>query len=265
METETALTVGTVASLAGVTVRTLHHYDEIGLVAPAEHSSAGYRLYSRRDIERLQEVLFFRELGIGLAEIRRIVEETGYRRDEALGIQRELLLSRSSRLLVMVEAIDRSINAAQKGINMTTEEILDVFGDFDPAGHQAEVNERWGDTDAYEESNRRVSSYKKHDWLQLRSEADALDQRLLVLMTNGIAADSIEAMDVAEEHRVHITKWFYNCTPEIHAGLGHMYIADSRFRDSIDKAEDGLAQYLSEAIAANHQRLGSTPENSPDE
>lgn len=126
-----------------------------------------------------------------------------------------------------------------------------MFGDFDPAEHQVEVEERWGDTDAYKESNRRVSRYTKQDWLQLRSEANALDQGLLVLMTNGVAADSIEAMDLAEEHRVHITKWFYECTPEIHAGLGHMYIADSRFKESIDTAGDGLAQYLSEAIAAN--------------
>jgi DNA-binding transcriptional MerR regulator len=263
METEIALTVGAVARLAGVTVRTLHHYDEIGLVSPAEHTDAGYRLYSRRDIERLQEVLFFRELGIGLTEIRRIVEEPEYRRVEALGSQRELLLSRSSRLLAMVEAIDRAINAQRKGIDMTTEEMLDVFGDFDPANHRVEVEERWGDTDAYEESKRRVSSYTKQDWLQLRSEADALDQELLVLMTNGVAAESIEAMDLAEKHRAHITKWFYECTPEIHAGLGQMYVTDSRFEDNIDTAGDGLAQYLSDTIAANHQRLGSAPVNPP--
>lgn len=261
MESETALTVGTVARLAGVTVRTLHHYDEIGLVSPAAHTNAGYRLYSRRDIERLQEVLFFRELGIGLTEIRRIVEEPGYRRDEALGNQRELLLSRSVRLLAMVEAIDRAINAEQKGINMTTEEMLDVFGDFDPAEHQAEVEERWGGTDAYDESNRRVSRYTKKDWLQLKSEAAILNQGLLDLMANGVAADDIEAMDIAEEHRAHITKWFYECTPEIHAGLGDMYVTDSRFKHEIDKAGDGLAQYLSEAIAANHRRLGPTQGN----
>lgn len=258
MESETALTVGTVARLAGVTVRTLHHYDEIGLVSPAAHTNAGYRLYSRRDIERLQEVLFFRELGIGLTEIRRIVGEPGYRRDEALGVQRELLLSRSRRLLAMVEAIDRAINVEQKGINMTTEEMLDVFGDFDPAEHQVEVEERWGDTDAFGESHRRVSRYTKQDWLELRSEAAALDHSLLELMANGVAADSIEAMDIAEEHRAHITKWFYECTPKIHAGLGDMYVDDSRFKHSIDRAGDGLAQYLSEAIAANYQRFGST-------
>jgi len=265
MEAETALTVGAVARLAGVSVRTLHHYDEIGLVSPAEHTNTGYRLYSRRDIERLQEVLFFRELGIGLTEIRHIVEEPGYRRVEALGSHRELLLSRSCRLLAMVDGIDRAINAERKGISMTTEEMLDVFGDIVPEDHQVEVEERWGDTDAYEESNRRVSSYTNQDWLQLRSEADALDHRLLILMANRDRADSIEAMDIAEEHRSHINKWFYECTPEIHAGLGQMYVTDARFRQSIDTAGDGLAEYLSGAIAANYQRLGSTPANPLDE
>lgn len=264
METESALTVGTVARLAGVTVRTLHHYDEIGLVTPSDHTDAGYRLYSWQDIKRLQEVLFFRELGMSLNEIRLIIEESGYRRDKALRRQRELLLSQSSRLLAMVEAIDRAANAERKGIDMTPEEMLEVFGDFDSAEHQEEAERRWGDTAAFKESSGRVSGYTKQDWLQLKSEADALDQRLLVLMESGVAADSMKAMDLAESHRAHITRWFYECTPEIHAGLGHMYVADSRFKDSIDMAGDGLAQYLSDAIAANHQRLGSTPENPAD-
>lgn len=254
METETDLTVGTVARLAGISVRTLHHYDEIGLVSPDGHSDAGYRLYSRRNIARLQEVLFFRELGVSLADIGRIVEEPGYDRAEALEGHREQLLAQSGRLLAMVDMIDRAINAEQKGINMTSEEMLEVFDGFDPAEHQAEAEERWGGTDPYAESNRRVSGYTKQDWLQLKSEAREIDGQLLALMASGVAADSVEAMDIAEEHRTHITKWFYDCTPEVHAGLGSMYVSDSRFQKNIDKAGEGLAQYLSDAIAANHER-----------
>lgn len=257
METGNTLTVGAVARLAGATVRTLHHYDEIGLVSPTERTDAGYRLYNRRDVERLQEVLFFREIGISLAEIRRIIEEPGYRRSEVLSNQRELLLAQSRRFLAMVEVIDRTTSTEQKGNNMTTEEMLEVFADFDPEDHQVEAEERWGDTDAFRESGRRVSGYSKQDWLQLRGEADALDQRLLGLMTNGVSADGVEAMDLAEEYRAHITKWFYECTPKIYAGLGRMYVDDPRFKDRIDKVGDGLAQFLSDAIKANHQRLGS--------
>ena len=254
MDEETPLTVGTAARLAGVTVRTLHHYDEIGLVSPSEHTDAGYRLYGRQEIERLQEVLFFRELGFRLDEIRRVMDEPDHRRHDVLRKQRELLLDRSKRLRTMVDVIDTTIEADRKGINMTTEEMLGVFGDFDPADHLAEVKERWGSTDAYEDSNRRVSGYSKQDWIELRSEASTIDQGLLDLMANGVGADSVEAMDLAEEHRAHISKWFYSCTPEIHAGLGQMYVFDLRFKENIDTAGEGLAQYLSDAIAANHER-----------
>jgi len=254
METGSDVTVGTVARLAGISVRTLHHYDEIGLVSPDGHSDAGYRMYSRRNIERLQEVLFFRELGMGLADIRQIIEKPGYTRGTTLESHKEQLIAQSSRLLAMVDLIDRTVNAEQKGINMTSEEMLEVFDGFDPVEYQAEAENRWGGTDAYAQSNRRVSSYTKQDWLNLKGEARALDEKLLALMASGIAADSIEAMDIAEEHRVHITKWFYDCTPQVHVGLGSMYVTDPRFQKNIDKAGEGLAQYLSDAIAANSER-----------
>jgi len=254
MDTETDLTVGAVARLAGISVRTLHHYDEIGLVSPDGHSDAGYRLYSRRNIARLQEVLFFRELGLGLADIRRIIEEPGYSRGKALESHKEQLIAQSSRLLAMVDLIDRTINAEQEGTKMTSEEMLEVFDGFDPVEHQAEAESRWGGADAYAESNRRVSGYTKQDWLNVKGEARALDEKLLALMAGGIAPDTIEAMDIAEEHRAHITKWFHDCTPEVHAGLGSMYVTDFRFQKNIDKAGEGLAQYLSDAIAANHER-----------
>ncbi len=200
------------------------------------------------------QVLFFRELGVGLDEIRRMMDEPDHQRRDVLGKQRELLLAKSERLLAMVEVIDRTIAADREGINMTTEEILGVFGDFDPADHQAEVEDRWGDTDVFKESSGRVSGYSKQDWIQVKAEASAIDQGLLNLMANGVGADSVEAMDMAEQHSAHITKWFYQCTPEIHAGLGQMYVSDLRFKENIDEAGSGLAQYLSEAIAANHER-----------
>jgi DNA-binding transcriptional MerR regulator len=254
MNSTTALTVGAAARLAGVTVRTLHHYDEIHLVSPINHTDTGYRLYGQMEMERLQEVLFFRELGFGLAEILRIIEEPGHNRAEALGRQRDLLLEKSNRLVAMVEAIDKAIEADRRGIEMTAEELFGAFGDFDPAAHRREVEERWGKTDAYRESNRRVVDYSAQDWLTLRSEADAINEHLLDLMAAGVAAESSEARNIAEEHRAHITKWFYQCSPEIHAGLGQMYVADTRFTENIDQAGEGLAQYLAEAIAANHAR-----------
>lgn len=251
MKTDTAMTVGKVARAAGLTVRTLHHYDEIGLVVPGARSDAGYRLYGRPEVERLQEVLFFRELGSGLEAIKEIVSRPGYDRSSALLRQRELLEAKAERLLEMIEVVDVVIESERQGMELNNEELLEVFDGFDPAEHEAEARERWGDTDAYQESARRTASYSKQDWEKLGREADEINTAFLVLMDAGVAADSPEAMTLAERHRAHISKWFYECTAEVHAGLGAMYVADPRFTENIDKAGPGLAQYLSDAIAAN--------------
>lgn len=245
------MTVGEVARLAGLTVRTLHHYDEIGLVVPAERTEAGYRLYGRSEVERLQEVLLFRELGFGLDEIKENVTRPGYDRTAALLRQRELLEAGVERLLTMIDSVDTVIESERQGMTMDNESMLEVFGDFDPAEHEAEARERWGDTDAYQDSARRTGGYTKQDWEQMGRENDEINTAFIALMDGGVPAASIEAMAVAERHRAHISKWFYDCTPEIHAGLGQMYVEDPRFTENIDRPAPGLAQYLSDAIAAN--------------
>lgn len=254
MKTTTALTVGEIAELAGVTVRTLHHYDELGLVSAQRRTESGYRLYGDAEVARLQEVLFFRELGFPLDEIRRIVAQPTYAREIALRNQRGMLMAKAARIEEMIRAVDAAIDAEQKGIDMTPEEKLDVFGDFDPADYEDEVRERWGDTDAYKQSAARTARYTKDDWLRLKAEAEEINQAFLELMTNGAAADSEAAMDVAERHRAHIGDWFYDCPKEMHAGLGAMYVTDDRFKNTIDKAGSGLAEYMSAAIAANSTR-----------
>jgi DNA-binding transcriptional MerR regulator len=253
MDTETNLTVGEVARLAGLTVRTLHHYDEIGLLVPAKRTTAGYRLYRRGEVERLQEVLFFRELGFGLEAIKEIVNRPGYHRISALLRQRELLEAKAERLLEMIDAVDAVVESEGQGMAMNNEEMLEVFSGFDPSEHEAEARERWGETDAYQESARRTATYTKQDWEEMGREADEINAAFLALMEAGTPAGSTEATALAERHRSHISKWFYECTPEIHSNLGAMYVADSRFTENIDKAGEGLARYVSEAIAANHR------------
>jgi MerR family transcriptional regulator, thiopeptide resistance regulator len=253
-ENETALTVGAVARRAGVTVRTMHHYDELGLVVPGERSDSGYRLYGRREVERLQEVLFFRELGFGLDEIKEIVDRPGYDRTDVLRRQRDLLMAKADRLLAMVDAVDIALEAGRTGMNLTEEEMLEVFGDHDPTEHQREAAERWGDTEAYRESARRVARFTKDDWMELGREAADINDAFIALMAAEAPADGEEAMAVAERHRVHISKWFYECSVEIHAGLGEMYVADPRFTANIDKAAPGLAAYMSKAMQANAMR-----------
>lgn len=247
-------TVGDLATRAGVTVRTLHHYDEIGLLRPSGRSDAGYRLYGSGDIARLQQILFYRELGLPLEEIARVMSDPQFDRIEALRRQRAQLEAKAEHLLRMIDAVDAAIEADRRGTTMSTDDMLEVFGDFDPKEHEEEARERWGHTDAYKESARRTAAYAKADWQRHAAESAEIYQAFVALMAAGIPADSEEAMEVAERHRGLITTWFYECSPEIHVGLGEMYVADHRFSENIDKHGAGLARYMSEAILANGVR-----------
>jgi DNA-binding transcriptional MerR regulator len=253
--TEEGLTIGAIARLAGVTVRALHHYHRIGLVVPEERTDGGYRLYGRRQVERLQEVLFFRELDFGLDEIRRIVDQSSYDRAAGLARQRTLLVERAGHLQELIEAVDAALDAEQRGTRMTNEEMLEVFGDFDPSRYEEEARQRWGDTEAYRESARRTSRYSRADWERIKQEGAEINEAFLALMARGVPATDPAAAEVAERHRAYLSRWFYECTPEIQAGLGQMYAADPRFTESIDRAGPGLAAYMSEAIAAHAGNL----------
>ena len=155
--------VGQVADLAGVTIRTLHHYDEIGLLSPSGRSAAGYRIYEEPDLERLQQILFYRELGFALEEIAAIVDDPHTDAVGHLRRQRGLLTERIERLQKMVVAIDYEMEAREMGIKLTPEERLEVFGGFNPEDNAKEAEQRWGGTDAYRQSQRRVSNYTKGD------------------------------------------------------------------------------------------------------
>jgi DNA-binding transcriptional MerR regulator len=250
-------TVGSVARMAGITVRTLHHYDEVGLLSPGDRSDAGYRRYDDADLERLQRILFYRELGFGLDEIKMVMTDGAADASAHLRRQHQLLLDRIARLKRMAVAVEKAMEAHTMGINLTPEERFEVWGDFNPEDHRTEVEERWGGTDAYRESQRRASRYTKADWLKINAQGGVALEQVIGAMRDGLAADSDRAMDGAEAHRQHISDWFYECTPEIHVGLAEMYVADARFTATYEKMAEGLAQYLHDAIKANAARAAA--------
>jgi hypothetical protein len=139
-------------------------------------------------------------------------------------------------------------------INLSPEEILEVFGDHDPTEHAAEAEERWGNTDAYAESQRRARGYGKEDWLRMQQEMNAVHQQLISLLNSGAAATSAAALDAAEAHRQQISRWFYPCSPAMHRGLADMYVSDPRFTKTYEDMAAGLAQFLADAIHANAER-----------
>jgi MerR family transcriptional regulator, thiopeptide resistance regulator len=243
-----AYIVGQVAAFARVTVRTLHHYDEIGLLVPGDRSAAGYRRYSGNDLARLQRILFYRALGFGLDEITKILDDPDAEPIDHLRRQHALLTERAERLIELIGTVEKTMEAHAMGIRLTPDEMFEVFGDDNPTEHAAEAEQRWGDTDAYRESARRTSAYSKDDWLRIRSEADAITRAFATAMQGGHPADSAEALAAARAHRAHIAQTYYALTPQMHRGLAEMYVADERFSRTYDDVAPGLAQYVRDAV-----------------
>jgi DNA-binding transcriptional MerR regulator len=243
-----------VAELARVSVRALHHWDEIGLLAPRARTEAGYRLYDDEDLLRLQQILVGRELGLPLEEIRRSLDDPRFDRRTALRAQRRALEARAAETAGMIRAVDHALAALDAKEGGTTMDAEKLFEGFDPEKYEAEAEERWGDTDAFKESRRRAKAYTPDDWKRHAAEQAAVYADAAALMKAGRAADSPEAMDVAERHRLLIDRWFYPCGPVMHRGLADLYEADARFAANIDKAGAGLTPFLAAAIRANAAR-----------
>lgn len=254
---ETALTVGEVAKLAHVSVRTLHHYDQLGLISPSRRSSAGYRLYTRADLERLHAVLAYRELGFELEAIGELLSDPAADPVEHLRRQEAVLDARLGRLLAMRRSLRKQMEARKMGINLNPKEMLEVFGEQDPTKHAQEAEERWGGTDAYRESQKRTNRYGKDDWLRIGAEAAAIEGRFAELMAAGVPATDEQALEQAEAHRQHISRNFYGCGYDVHRGLAEMYVADPRFTAYYEKRAGGLAAYVAAAIAANAEAHGA--------
>jgi DNA-binding transcriptional MerR regulator len=248
-------TVGEVAELAGVTVRTLHHYDELGLLSPSGRSDAGYRLYSYDDLARLREILIWRTLGFALTEIASLLDDPGHDRLAALERQRELIAREVDRLGALAVAVDAAIVAQRNGAEL---EVETMFEGFDPSEYEEEARERWGQTDAYKESARRGASYGEAEWAEIRAEAEAIVRELIVLMRGREPADGQGPRALAERHRQHISRWFYPCSPQMHRGLAEMYVADERFTQTYERQAEGLAAYFHDAIVAEADQASAS-------
>jgi MerR family transcriptional regulator, thiopeptide resistance regulator len=245
-----AFTVGELARLTGVTVRALHHYDELGLVRPSQRTAAGYRLYGDADVLRLHQVLLFRELGLPLEEIAAAIDEAGSQ-EELLRRHRDVLVTKRARLDAMLAALDARLATFEKGTTMSPEEVKSLFDGFDPSQYEEEVKQRWGHTDAYKESARRTKRYGKEDWDRYKREAQAIGERIVERMRAGAPPTDAALQAAVEDHRMLIDRWFYPCSVEMHKQLGALYVNDPRFTANLDNIAPGYARYLSEAISAS--------------
>jgi MerR family transcriptional regulator, thiopeptide resistance regulator len=248
------LTVGQVAEQFDVTVRTLHHYDEIGLLVPSERTSAGYRLYNGKDITRLQHVVVYRRLGFALEEIAVLLDDPTADLGEHLRRQRVAVMSRLDEMRDLVTAIDQALEKEVSGIKLTKQEQKELFGDGFSDDYADEAKQRWGDTQEYQESQRRAAEYTKEQWKQIKAESEANMVELAAAVNDGEPATSERAMAAAEQHRVLIEKWFYPVPYPMHVGMSDMYVTDPRFTKTYEDVATGLARYVRDAIHANADR-----------
>jgi DNA-binding transcriptional MerR regulator len=246
--------VGEVARLSHVSVRTLHHYDAIGLLAPSARSPAGYRLYSGTDLRRLRQILFYRELGFALDEIADILADPAAGTDDHLRRQHRLLRERRARDSALLGAIETEMEARKMGIALTPEEQFEIFGTDKFAEYAEEAEQRWGDTDAWKQSHRRTAAYTKEDWITIKAEADANIAGFADAIRAGEPATGTVAMDLAEAHRQHLIRWFYDCGYDGHRGLAELYISDPRYTEPYEKIAPGYSRYVHDAMIANADR-----------
>jgi DNA-binding transcriptional MerR regulator len=242
------------ARVAGVSIRTLHHYDEIGLLVPKNRTAAGYRLYTDSDLLRLQQILISRELGLSLEEIRRSLDDPRFDRKAALLEQRELLKGRARQNEAMIRAIDVALAALEDNGEKGIARVEDLFEGFNPSQYDEEAYRRWGASENYVEGMKRTRHYTPDDWKALRAEQTAIYEEACSAMRAGKIPSDAAVMDIAERHRMSIDRWFYRCSHEMHRGLAAMYEADDRFRQYIDTHGEGLTGFLAEAIRANASR-----------
>lgn len=225
------------AQLTGVSVRTLHYYDEIGLLKPSEvDAQTGYRFYDENAFERMQEILFYRELDFSLKTIAEILSSPDYDKQQALSRQRKLLLAKKERLEQLIATLD----SVEEGMGF-----MKTKNEYEALKNQyaEEAKQRWGNTDAYQESESRNTDLSKAAPL-----LDAIFEEFAELNRAGASPESEPAKIMAEKLQQCITDNFYTCTDEILKGLGQMYVADERFRKNIDRHGEGTAEFVSACI-----------------
>ena len=234
------------AKLTGVSVRTLHYYDEIGLLKPsAVDEQNGYRFYDERSLERMQEILFYRELDFPLKSISEILASPNYDKQKALTEQRRLLTLKKERLERLISALDSAV----KGENTMNMNVFDNSEfEAEREKYAREAKEKWGSTAAYKESTEKTAGYSKEKWGEINSGMDSLMDGFAECVKNGAQPTDDVAQKLVKKWQDFITENYYTCTNEILSGLGEMYTADERFKENIDRHGEGTAEFMSAAI-----------------
>lgn len=237
--------ISEVCGLTGLSARTLHYYDEIGLLRPSFVAESRYRYYDEDDISRLQQIMFFRELEFPLKEISEIMNSPDYDREEALRRHRKVLLMKQARLGELIKLTEKLLNGDDK---MSFKEFDATEIENEQKKYAQEVKERWGGTAAYAEYEKKAEKGGRERSEQIAEEANEIFKAFAAAKGGEPAGEELQTL--VERWRAHITKNYYECTVQILAGLGQMYVGDERFKSSIDRFGEGTAETMSAAIAS---------------
>ncbi|MDO4888986.1 MAG: MerR family transcriptional regulator [Actinomycetaceae bacterium] len=249
------LTVGQVADLVGVSVRTLHHWDAVGLVTPRARSWSGYRLYDAEDIDRIYRVCLYRETGMPLSKIGQVLDDPHIDVVEHLVRQRQALVERISHLTEMVSAVDLMMEMRQMGKNLTPSEQAEIFGSQWNPAWQEEAEANWGSTAEWAQAQERKANMTKEDWKRVKDETEAFEARLAEAMKAGVEPGSERANELADEHLRQIAQWF-DMSYSKQVIIAEGYDEDGRFREHYDAVAPGLAAWLKAIIKANASAHG---------
>lgn len=240
-------TVKQLAQLAGVTARTLRFYDKVGLLSPAERQDKnGYRQYGEKELIRLQQILFYRELDFPLEDIKSMIDSPTFDVKESLTYQKRLITLKKRRLEKIISSIDATIKSMD---NNQTPTDRDIYGDWatdeEIASYKKEAKERWGETDAYKQSAERTKNYTKADWAKLREDGDKFMKLAAETAPKGATSPEFQAL-IAQHYNS--LRTFYEPNLTMYRGLANMYVDDPRFTKYYEKYAPGLAQVFKEAM-----------------
>ena len=255
---ESLRTVGQVSKLLGLSIRTLHHWEERGLVQPEGRSWQNYRLYSDADIARLEKIMIYRAIGMSLESIASLLD-TDADETSHLQRQRDLLVQKESELHQMVRAIDQLLEHAMNKKALTIEEVAQVLGEASFPDYQKDAEEIWGDTEDWAISARKTADMTRGDWETMKEQMARVEAALVEAMNRGVRPGSPEANELAEAHRRLISRFF----PVTHAKqvlISRGYVSDPRFTEHYETQGAGLAAWLKAIIDANALANGIDPE-----
>ncbi len=223
----------------------MHHYDAVGLLKPSSFQKNGYRSYEEKELLRLQQILFFRELEFSLEDIKEILDRPGFNQIEALKDQRRLLEMKVQRLEEIIKTITTTIKHMTNQTKATDSELYDAFKDDDVKAYQAEAKQRWGKTDAYKQSMAKVAKMTKTEMEKLKADGKIHTQNIADAMDKGIESSEVQAL-IKQSHEG--VNFFYECSLEMFRNLGEMYVVDPRFTAYYEKFRPGLAKFMRDAI-----------------